>query len=78
MNHELIAVLPRFVWYIIIGIAVLSILAYFLQEKLIFKPEKLKQDFEFKYDVPLKNTSSILSPVSVSMVFTFTGKTPKD
>jgi len=54
MNYELIAVLPKFVWYIIIGIAVLSVLAYFLQERLIFKPEKLKQDFEFKYDVPFK------------------------
>lgn len=54
MNLELLAVLPTFIWYIIIGIAVLSILAYFLQEKLIFKPEKLKQDFQFKYDVPFK------------------------
>jgi pimeloyl-ACP methyl ester carboxylesterase len=46
--------LPTFIWYIIIGIVVLSILVYFLQEKLIFKPEKLKQDFKFKYDVPFK------------------------
>jgi len=46
--------LPTFIWYIIIGIAILSILAYFFQEKLIFKPEKLKQDFQFKYDVPFK------------------------
>jgi len=54
MNLELLAVLPTFIWYIIIGIAVLSILAYFLQEKFIFKPEKLKQDFQFKYDAPFK------------------------
>ena len=46
--------MPHFVWYIIIGIVVLSILVYFLQEKFIFKPEKLKQDFQFKYDVPFK------------------------
>jgi pimeloyl-ACP methyl ester carboxylesterase len=46
--------LPTFIWYIIIGIVVLSILVYFFQEKLIFKPEKLKQDFQFKYDVPFK------------------------
>jgi pimeloyl-ACP methyl ester carboxylesterase len=45
---------PHFIWYIIIGIVVLSILVYFLQEKFIFKPEKLKQDFQFKYDVPFK------------------------
>jgi pimeloyl-ACP methyl ester carboxylesterase len=46
--------LPTFIWYIIIGIAVLSILVYFFQEKLIFKPEKLKQDFLFKYDIPFR------------------------
>ena len=46
--------MPTFIWYIIIGIAVLSVLVYFLQEKLIFKPEKLKQDFQFKYDAPFK------------------------
>ena len=46
--------MPTFIWYIIIGIAVLSILAYFFQEKFIFKPEKLKQDFKFAYDVPFK------------------------
>ena len=46
--------MPSFIWYIIGGIAVLSILAYFFQEKLIFKPEKLKQDFVFKYDIPFK------------------------
>jgi uncharacterized protein len=38
--------------YIIIGIAALSIIAYFVQEKFIFKPEKLKQDFVYKYDAP--------------------------
>jgi pimeloyl-ACP methyl ester carboxylesterase len=32
----------------------LSILAYFLQDKLIFKPEKLRPDFEFKYDTPFR------------------------
>ena len=46
--------MPTFIWYIIVGIAVLSILVYFFQEKLIFKPEKLKQDFKFKYDIPFR------------------------
>ena len=32
----------------------LSVLAYFLQEKFIFKPEKLRQDFEFRYEVPFR------------------------
>jgi hypothetical protein len=46
--------LPSFVIYIIIGVVVLSIAIYFFQEKFIFKPEKLKQDFEFKYNIPFK------------------------
>ena len=32
----------------------MSVAVYFLQEKVIFKPEKLKQDFKFKFDVPFK------------------------
>jgi pimeloyl-ACP methyl ester carboxylesterase len=46
--------LPVFLWYIIGSIIVLTIIVYFIQEKLIFKPEKLKQDFQFKYDIPFK------------------------
>lgn len=38
--------------YIIAGIAALSIIAYLVQEKFIFKPEKLHPDFEYKYDAP--------------------------
>ncbi len=42
-------------WGIIIAILVLvfiavNIITYFLQERFIFKPEKLPKDFEFKYD----------------------------
>ena len=40
--------------YIIGGIVLLSIIAYFIQDKFIFKPEKLKQDFIYKYDVPFE------------------------
>lgn len=46
--------MPNIIYYIVGGIVLLSVLAYFLQEKLIFKPEKLKQDFEFRYDIPFK------------------------
>ena len=46
--------MPSFIWYIIAGIAVLSLLVYFFQEKFIFKPEKLKRDFQFKYDIPFR------------------------
>ena len=40
--------------YIILGLAALTVIVYFLQEKFIFKPEKLKQDFVYKYDVPFE------------------------
>jgi len=40
--------LPSFIWYIIGSVVLLSVLIYFFQERLIFKPEKLKQDFQFK------------------------------
>ena len=46
--------MPVIIWYIIGGIILLSVLVYFFQEKLIFKPEKLKQDFLFKYDAPFR------------------------
>ncbi|HEV8284497.1 MAG TPA: alpha/beta hydrolase [Chitinophagaceae bacterium] len=54
--------MPHFIWYIIIGIVALSILVYFLQEKFIFKPEKLKQDFQFKYDIPFKELFFDIEP----------------
>lgn len=40
--------------YILGGIALLSLLAYLLQEKFLFKPEKLSSDFIFKYDAPFQ------------------------
>jgi pimeloyl-ACP methyl ester carboxylesterase len=40
--------------YIVLGILVLTVIVYFLQEKFIFKPEKLTQDFQFKYEAPFK------------------------
>jgi pimeloyl-ACP methyl ester carboxylesterase len=72
MHHELLAVLPRFAWYIIIGIVVLIILVYFFQEKLIFKPEKLKQDFKFKYDIPFREYFFDIEPgVSINSLHFF-------
>jgi uncharacterized protein len=46
--------LLQFILYIIAGIAALSIIIYFVQEKFIFKPEKLRQDFVYKYDAPFR------------------------
>ncbi len=48
--------------YIAAGIAALSIIVYFVQEKFIFKPEKLKQDFVYKYDVPFEELFFDVSP----------------
>jgi hypothetical protein len=56
---------------------VLSILAYVLQERLIFKPEKLKQDFLFKYDAPFKEYFFDIAPVFASMLYIFTEKIQK-
>lgn len=49
------------VWYILAAIAFLSLLGYFLQEKFIFKPEVLKSDFLFKYDVPFRELNFEIS-----------------
>ena len=46
--------MPGIIYYIAGGIILLSVLAYFFQEKFIFNPEKLKQDFKFKYDIPFR------------------------
>lgn len=43
--------------YIIIGYFLLLFAAYFVQERFIFKPEKLAAGFEFKYDAPFKEIS---------------------
>lgn len=40
--------------YIIAAYLVLLLLVYFVQERFIFKPEKLRPDFVFRYDQPFK------------------------
>jgi uncharacterized protein len=42
------------IFWIVIGYVVLIVLAYLLQERFIFKPEKLHPDFKYDYDVPFK------------------------
>lgn len=42
------------VLYIIAGYVLLIILVYLVQERFIFKPEKLRQDFVYKYDTPFE------------------------
>ena len=40
--------------YVVLGAALLLVIVYFIQDKLIFKPEKLPANFEYKYDIPFK------------------------
>jgi len=57
ISLELLNVLLRInpVWiYIVAGYVALVVIVYFIQEKFIFKPEKLPKDFTYKYDVPFK------------------------
>jgi hypothetical protein len=39
----------------------INILAYFIQEFFIFKPEKLSEDFEFKYEFPFEELNFTIS-----------------
>jgi len=42
-------------WWLITGIyLLLLVIAYFIQDRFIFRPEKLRQNFQYKYDVPFK------------------------
>jgi pimeloyl-ACP methyl ester carboxylesterase len=45
------------VLYIILAYLVIGLLAYLVQERFIFKPEKLPPDFEFRYEAPFKEIS---------------------
>ncbi|WP_336518112.1 alpha/beta hydrolase [Pollutibacter soli] len=49
-------------WYILGGYLLVLAVAYFIQEKLIFKPEKLAQDFQFKYDAPFSELFFDIEP----------------
>ena len=41
-------------FYIILVYGIILLFAYLAQEKFIFKPEKLPQDFQYKYDAPFE------------------------
>ena len=46
--------MPPIVIYIIVCYIAVFLIGYFVQERLIFKPEKLPQDFVYKYDIPFR------------------------
>jgi len=48
--------------YIILGYVALIALVYFVQDRFIFKPEKLKADFKYKYDSPFDELFFDIAP----------------
>jgi len=48
--------------YIVIAIIALSVVVYFVQDRFIFRPEKLPKDFTYKYDIPFKELFFDIEP----------------
>jgi len=48
--------------YILLAYVGLVLLAYLIQEKFIFKPEKLAADFKYKYDIPFTELNFDVEP----------------
>lgn len=54
--------MPVALLYIIGGIVLLAVVAYFVQDRFIFKPEKLPADFKFSYDAPFEELFFDIEP----------------
>ena len=54
--------MPVIIIYTLAAIVLLSVVVYLLQDKFIFKPEKLSPDFEFKYDAPFEEINFDVAP----------------
>ncbi len=54
--------MPAVLLYIAIGYLVVAAIVYLVQERFIFKPEKLPQDFEYKYDAPFEELFFDIAP----------------
>jgi len=48
--------------YIVIAYVAISIIVYLVQEKFIFKPERLPQDFQYKFNVPFEELFFDIEP----------------
>jgi pimeloyl-ACP methyl ester carboxylesterase len=48
--------------YILLAYVGLVVIAYLVQEKFIFKPEKLAHDFKYKYDIPFTELNFDVEP----------------
>lgn len=66
-----------FWWYLAGGYVVLAILVYLVQEKFIFKPEKLPGDFVYHYDAPFREINFDIAPGVVINGLHFYVKEPK-
>lgn len=62
--------------YIIVGYLALIVLVYFIQDRFIFKPEKLHADFKYQYDVPFKELFFDIEPGVVINGLHFTTDKP--
>jgi pimeloyl-ACP methyl ester carboxylesterase len=61
--------------YVVTGYLVLAIAIYFVQDKFIFKPEKLSKDFVYKYNLPFKELFFDVEPgVSINGLHFFCSK----
>ena len=54
--------MPVTLLYIILIYGGILLFAYLVQERFIFKPEKLPQDFEYKYDAPFEELFFDVAP----------------
>jgi hypothetical protein len=48
--------------YIIVGYLLLLLVAYLVQERFIFKPEKLNQNFKYQYQAPFRELFFDIEP----------------
>ncbi len=48
--------------YIILAYIAILVIIYLIQDRLIFKPEKLSKDFQYKYDIPFKELFFEIEP----------------
>jgi uncharacterized protein len=54
--------LPQVILYTVALIIFLSIVIYLVQDRFIFKPEKLSPDLQFKYDAPFREINFDIAP----------------
>ena len=69
--------MPPFILYIAGGVILFTLLIYLFQERLIFKPEKLKPGFIFQYDIPFEELNFNIAPGVIINGLHFSRDQPK-